>query len=163
AETHLDQDPRTALRLNEAAVHIDDSPETRSALVNNLLATRYAGTLTGHNGSATAVAFAPNRPLLASAGADGTVRLWNTSDPAPPTPGSPRSPARPTGPPRPPPAPTAPSGPATRGLPPPPPPGAPAPPAPAAAGSWRWPSHPTGPCWPPPSATAPCGCGTSAI
>src|SRR3712207_9251130 len=40
AENRLDQDPRTALRLNEAAVHIQDSPETRSALVNNLLTTR---------------------------------------------------------------------------------------------------------------------------
>jgi hypothetical protein len=32
AEALLDQDPRTALRLNEAAIHIHDSPETRSAL-----------------------------------------------------------------------------------------------------------------------------------
>jgi len=88
AETRLDQDPRTALRLNEAAVHVHDSPETRSALTNSLLATRYAGTL-GHTGPIWSVAFAPDGNTLASAGAEG-VRLWNTSDPAAPTPlGSP--------------------------------------------------------------------------
>jgi WD40 repeat protein len=33
-------------------------------------------TLKGHQGSVLAIAFAPRRPLLASAGADNTVRLW---------------------------------------------------------------------------------------
>ncbi len=32
------------------------------------------------------MAFAPNAPVLASAGGDGTVRLWNVEDPAAPIP-----------------------------------------------------------------------------
>jgi WD40 repeat protein len=85
AESGLDEDPRTALRLNEAAAHIHPSHETRSALVNNLLSTPYRGTLTGHDLGALAVAFAPNEPLLATAGMEGAVRLWNLTDPVAPT------------------------------------------------------------------------------
>jgi WD40 repeat protein len=33
--------------------------------------------LTGHNGTVWAVTYAPDRPLLASAGDDGIVRLWD--------------------------------------------------------------------------------------
>jgi WD40 repeat protein len=33
--------------------------------------------LTGHNGAVWAVTYAPDRPLLASAGDDGIVRLWD--------------------------------------------------------------------------------------
>src|SRR4051795_2031240 len=41
----LDRDPRTALRLGETAQALHPSPETRSALVNEMLTTPYAGTL----------------------------------------------------------------------------------------------------------------------
>ena len=73
-----------ALRLNEAAVRVYDSPETRSALVNNVLTTPYAGTLTGYDGPALSVAFAPDGRTLATAGADGAVIPWDVTAPGAP-------------------------------------------------------------------------------
>src|SRR5262249_18290169 len=83
ADTTLGRDPRTALRLNEAAVRVDGDPDTESALVSNLLTTPYAGTLPGQNSPVSAVAFAPDRPILATGG-DGGAVLWDIADPASP-------------------------------------------------------------------------------
>jgi WD40 repeat protein len=83
AETTLGRDPRTALRLNEAAVGIHEDPDTEWALVRNLLTTPYAGALPGQNSPVSAVAFAPDRPILATGGAAGAV-LWDMADPASP-------------------------------------------------------------------------------
>jgi WD40 repeat protein len=82
AEAALNTDPRTALRLNEAAQYIHPDAETRSALKYNLLTTAYAGSLTGHTDAVEAAAFAPTGDILASAGDDGSVLLWDVGDPA---------------------------------------------------------------------------------
>lgn len=46
----------------------------------------FGGPLRGHEKSVHAVAFSSARPILASAGADQTVRLWNLTSPADPRP-----------------------------------------------------------------------------
>jgi WD40 repeat protein len=45
----------------------------------------FSAPLIGHDGRVRAVAFTSHGSLLASAGLDGTIRLWNTPDSAPPT------------------------------------------------------------------------------
>ena len=58
-------------------------PPDRSARLRSIL--------TGHNGSVEAVAIAPDGTWLATAGDDGTVRIWDpaTGQPAPPSPATP--------------------------------------------------------------------------
>ncbi|MFD2092630.1 nSTAND1 domain-containing NTPase [Blastococcus deserti] len=77
----LEEDPQTALRLQVAAQQIHSSPETKSALVNSVLTTPYAGHLRGHAGTVTAVAFTATGHTLATADDEGAVLLWDLTDP----------------------------------------------------------------------------------
>ena len=79
AEAAIASDPRTALRLAEAAEHLNPAPETHAVLTRLLRDTRYAGTLTGPSN----VAVAPNGRTAATSGEQ--TLLWDLSDPARPT------------------------------------------------------------------------------
>ncbi len=84
ADAVLEQDPRTALRLAEAAIHLRPGRETRSALTEHLLTTPYAGTFVEGAGPLSAVAVTPDGRTLVTGGADGGVALWDVTDPAGP-------------------------------------------------------------------------------
>ncbi|MBV9142433.1 MAG: TIR domain-containing protein [Pseudonocardiales bacterium] len=84
ADATRDTDPRTALRLGIAAQRIHPDGETQASLVNTLTTTHYAGTLTGLNSPVSAVAFSPHGPTLATGHGDGSVVLWDLTNPASP-------------------------------------------------------------------------------
>ncbi|MCY1139651.1 hypothetical protein OWR29_16750 [Actinoplanes sp. Pm04-4] len=81
SEAALPSDPRTAIGLGLAAHRLYPAPESKHAVFRALAGTRYISTLGGHRERITEVAFASPGRLLATAGADGLVNVWDLTDP----------------------------------------------------------------------------------
>lgn len=78
AEIAASNDPQLALKLSIAADRVDPSARTRSSLVNTLISTRYAGTVTGNDSEIGALDLTPDGRLMAT-NSNGVVMLWDTS------------------------------------------------------------------------------------
>ena len=70
-------DPRLEVRLGLAARTLHDDEPARASIVRAMMSSRAAATLVGHTDDVVAAVFAPVGRLLATAGADGVVLLWD--------------------------------------------------------------------------------------
>ncbi|MEU3755506.1 AAA family ATPase [Streptomyces olivoreticuli] len=94
AEAMRTQDPAAALDLSLAAYGAAHTVEARTSLLRSATAP-VALTLSGHTDRVVTVAFRKGGKALASSSKDGTVRLWDTSDPYHPASGPVLSTGRP--------------------------------------------------------------------
>nr|WP_131738772.1 WD40 repeat domain-containing protein [Actinomadura roseirufa] len=77
AQSEVTGDPATSALLAVAAWRIAHTPEARLRLLSAAAHTG-RGVLTGHTSSVRSLAFSPNGSVIATGGADGTARFWDT-------------------------------------------------------------------------------------
>ncbi|MFY2787217.1 hypothetical protein [Rhodococcus sp. MALMAid1271] len=84
SDSLLESDPSLSAQLLLVAQRSrPDDPRLRSRMIGAELSP-LAASMTGHVGSIYGVSYSPDAATLASAGADGTVRLWDVGDPSSP-------------------------------------------------------------------------------
>ena len=77
--TNLDSDPQLSLLLAVEATYITQTVQAESALRQALEESRVRAILRKHTAGINAVAFTPSGSLLATAGDDGTARVWQVA------------------------------------------------------------------------------------
>ena len=86
ADTIRASDPPTAMRLTLAAHQIHSDGQTEAGLINTVVGSHLAHRLTAYTHAVTSVAFNSTGPTLATGSADGSVILWDVTDPTQPKP-----------------------------------------------------------------------------